>query len=340
MPGTQNTFFHIFNHLHQHDKQIIMSSDCAPAEMEGFEARLLSRFKWGMQVELERPDIELRRDVLKLKADQDGLVLLATWRVSRRKRHPERPRTRGYSGAVLWRTPPCSNRDISASTSQSASCRTPRRQRNQVNFEMVADAVASYYGISVDLLFTKTPQARGQRRPPGGDVSCQEARQAAYDSYRPASRPKPCHRNPRLSGGGRPHGLEKKFAGEIRRYRGYHSLALTCPASTAPLHLNIEPQWLVFIIKIHRIMEKPRPLILITNDDSIEAPGIHHHRPSACARWATLCRCSQASAFRPIGGAYSRRPSASTSCRPTPTACASSPSTARLSTASSSPSMP
>ena len=44
MPGTQNTFFHIFNHLHQHDRQIIMSSDCAPSEMEGFEARLLSRF--------------------------------------------------------------------------------------------------------------------------------------------------------------------------------------------------------------------------------------------------------------------------------------------------------
>ena len=75
MPGTQNTFFHIFNHLHQHDRQIIMSSDCAPAEMEGFEARLLSRFKWGMQVELERPDITLRRDVLKLKAEQDGLAI-------------------------------------------------------------------------------------------------------------------------------------------------------------------------------------------------------------------------------------------------------------------------
>lgn len=47
MPGTQNTFFHIFNHLHHHDRQIIMSSDCSPADMEGFEARLLSRFKWA-----------------------------------------------------------------------------------------------------------------------------------------------------------------------------------------------------------------------------------------------------------------------------------------------------
>ncbi|MDE6437169.1 MAG: ATP-binding protein, partial [Muribaculaceae bacterium] len=75
MPGTQNTFFHIFNHLHQHNRQIIMSSDCAPSEMEGFEARLLSRFKWGMQVELEKPDIALRRDVLRLKSEQDGVEL-------------------------------------------------------------------------------------------------------------------------------------------------------------------------------------------------------------------------------------------------------------------------
>lgn len=41
--GTQNTFFHIFNHLHQNQKQIILSSDCAPSQMDGFEARLLSR---------------------------------------------------------------------------------------------------------------------------------------------------------------------------------------------------------------------------------------------------------------------------------------------------------
>ena len=75
MPGTQNTFFHIFNHLHHHDRQIIMSSDCSPADMEGFEARLLSRFKWGMQVELERPDLDLRREVLRQKAEQNGISL-------------------------------------------------------------------------------------------------------------------------------------------------------------------------------------------------------------------------------------------------------------------------
>lgn len=72
-PGTQNTFFHIFNHLHQNNKQIILSSDCAPSTMEGFESRLLSRFKWGMQTELFQPDLELRRKVLVSKAEQNGL---------------------------------------------------------------------------------------------------------------------------------------------------------------------------------------------------------------------------------------------------------------------------
>ena len=49
-PGTQNTFFHIFNHLHQHQRQLIMSCDCRPSDLDGMEPRLISRFKWGMTV--------------------------------------------------------------------------------------------------------------------------------------------------------------------------------------------------------------------------------------------------------------------------------------------------
>ena len=54
--GTLNTFYHIFNHLHQSQKQLIISSDCRPADMDGMIPRLMSRFKWGMTVELEKPD--------------------------------------------------------------------------------------------------------------------------------------------------------------------------------------------------------------------------------------------------------------------------------------------
>lgn len=70
---TQNTFFHIFNHLLMIGKQIIICSDRCPGEMEGMEDRLVTRFKMGLQVEIERPNYELRRDILKYKIYQDDL---------------------------------------------------------------------------------------------------------------------------------------------------------------------------------------------------------------------------------------------------------------------------
>lgn len=70
---TQNTFFHIFNHLHQNRKQLILTSDRAPVLLQGMEERLLTRFKWGMVAELEKPTVELRRNILKNKIHRDGL---------------------------------------------------------------------------------------------------------------------------------------------------------------------------------------------------------------------------------------------------------------------------
>jgi chromosomal replication initiator protein len=70
---TQETFFHIFNHLHQTGKQIIMSSDRAPKKLEGFMDRLLSRFKWGLTADLQRPDFETRVAIIEKKLENDGL---------------------------------------------------------------------------------------------------------------------------------------------------------------------------------------------------------------------------------------------------------------------------
>jgi chromosomal replication initiator protein len=70
---TQNTFFHIFNHLHQNGKQLILTSDRAPVLLQGLEERLLTRFKWGMVAELEKPTLELRKDILKSRIHRDGL---------------------------------------------------------------------------------------------------------------------------------------------------------------------------------------------------------------------------------------------------------------------------
>jgi chromosomal replication initiator protein len=57
---TQDVFFHIFNHLHQTGKQIILTSDKPPVEMQGMEQRLLSRFKWGLSADLQVPSLETR----------------------------------------------------------------------------------------------------------------------------------------------------------------------------------------------------------------------------------------------------------------------------------------
>jgi len=70
---TQNTFFHIFNHLHQNGKQLILTSDRAPILLQGMEDRLLTRFKWGLTAELEKPNVELRKNILKNKIHRDGL---------------------------------------------------------------------------------------------------------------------------------------------------------------------------------------------------------------------------------------------------------------------------
>ncbi|MDR2084027.1 MAG: chromosomal replication initiator protein DnaA [Bacteroidales bacterium] len=70
---TQETFFHIFNHLHQNGKQIVISSDKPPLQLVGFEQRLLSRFKWGLSDELQPPDYQTRIAILKKRIYKDGI---------------------------------------------------------------------------------------------------------------------------------------------------------------------------------------------------------------------------------------------------------------------------
>ncbi|MBR5703919.1 MAG: chromosomal replication initiator protein DnaA [Bacteroidales bacterium] len=73
--GNQTAFFNIFNHLHQNSKQLILTSDRSPAELQSFEDRLLSRFKWGLSVELTHPDYETRLAMLKARAFREGMTI-------------------------------------------------------------------------------------------------------------------------------------------------------------------------------------------------------------------------------------------------------------------------
>src|SRR5690606_38960034 len=72
---TQDAFFSIFNHLHQSGKQLILTSDKPPKDLEGLQERLLSRFRWGLSADLQVPDFETRMDILELKMKSDGMEM-------------------------------------------------------------------------------------------------------------------------------------------------------------------------------------------------------------------------------------------------------------------------
>ena len=73
-PGTQDVFFHIFNHLQQNNKQIVITSDKFPSDLQGMEERLLSRFKWGLAADLQSPDLSTRTSIIKEKLHDNGIT--------------------------------------------------------------------------------------------------------------------------------------------------------------------------------------------------------------------------------------------------------------------------
>lgn len=72
---SQEEFFHTFNELHQHQKQIVLSSDAAPSDIPGLTERLLSRFKWGVVSQVTRPSYETRVAILRAKAKLRGVTI-------------------------------------------------------------------------------------------------------------------------------------------------------------------------------------------------------------------------------------------------------------------------
>jgi len=153
---TQNTFFHIFNHLHLHQRQLVMSSDCRPSELDGMVPRLISRFKWGMTVELEKPDFDLRRKFLAMKAAQDGLNIssevldfIAT-HVTDSVRELE-----GIMVALLAHATVL-DQDITIDLARSVIGNTVKVTQRQVTFETIAETVADFYNLPTELIYGKS----------------------------------------------------------------------------------------------------------------------------------------------------------------------------------------
>ena len=155
-PGTQNTFFHIFNHLHQHQRQLVMSCDCRPSDLDGMEPRLISRFKWGMTVELEKPDYDLRRQFLAMKAAQDGLNIdsevldFIANNVTESVRELE-----GVMVALLAHATML-GQDITIDLARSVIGNTVKVSQRQLTFELIAETVADYYNLPTDLIYGKS----------------------------------------------------------------------------------------------------------------------------------------------------------------------------------------
>lgn len=154
--STQNTFYHIFNHLYLNNRRIILSCDRSPADMEGFEERLLGRFKCGMSVALDKPDVTLRREVLALKASQDGIdmapeiVDFIAENVSDSIRELEGVMVSLVAHATILSKP------ISLDLAKMVVRNAVRIEHRKVNFEVIVREVSSYYGIEADTLFTKS----------------------------------------------------------------------------------------------------------------------------------------------------------------------------------------
>ena len=154
--GTQNTFYHIFNHLHQNQKQLILSSDCRPTDMDGMMPRLISRFKWGMTVELYPPDYDLRREVLTMKAYQDGLSIptdvldyIAT-NVTDSVRELEGIVVSLLAHATML------NHEITIDLARAVLANAVKVSKRQITFELITETVCSHYNSDVDLLYGKS----------------------------------------------------------------------------------------------------------------------------------------------------------------------------------------
>ena len=153
--GTQNTFFHIFNYLHNTQRHLILSCDCPPSELDGMEPRLLSRFKWGMTVELASPDFELRKSVFVRKAKEasvdipEDIIDFIAENVKDNVREIEGVFVSLLAYATALNVP------FTVDLAKKVLANSIRITKKQVTFESIVETVCSEFSIDVNLLYSK-----------------------------------------------------------------------------------------------------------------------------------------------------------------------------------------
>jgi chromosomal replication initiator protein len=154
--GTQDVFFHIFNHLHQNGKQVILTSDKAPVDMQDIEQRLLSRFKWGLSAELQTPDYETRISILNNKLYRDG-VEMPKEIIEYVAKHIK-TNIRELEGAIisLIAQSTLNKREVTLELAQQVVEKFVKNTKREVSIDYIQKVVSDYFEMDVATLQSKT----------------------------------------------------------------------------------------------------------------------------------------------------------------------------------------
>jgi chromosomal replication initiator protein len=153
---TQEEFFHTFNALYEGQKQIVISSDCAPKDIPTLEERLHSRFEWGLIADIQPPDLETKVAILRKKAETEKLILpdnVALFIAGK-----VRANVRELEGSLVRLTALSSLRGvpINLALAQEAIKNITEEEERSVTIELIQKVVAEYYNLRVADLKSKT----------------------------------------------------------------------------------------------------------------------------------------------------------------------------------------
>ena len=153
---TQDAFFHIFNHLHQNGKQVILTSDKAPVDLFDIEQRLLSRFKWGLSAELQTPDYETRYKILENKFYNDGaeigedIIAYLAENIRTNVRELE-----GVSNSLIAQAA-FNRKEYSIELAQSIIDKSVKNNKIDLTIDHIQQIIADYFNLDIESLHSKT----------------------------------------------------------------------------------------------------------------------------------------------------------------------------------------